>query len=299
MDRRRFVKFALGAVSVSASGCVGGSDDSPDTSNTDGGTAGSDAEPAEFGYKTWVPAGGYNKIAYADLGRLRDRTTLETDEETATVAGDFGPTFADVDGYISTDTEDAYSGSFDADALASGITDALSDTEETEYRGYTVIRGTEDGTNKEVIVSGSFVVSSQGEGGATGYVDAAVGEAERAAEASQIIQDISEYTEDPLLVVFTPGGLDARYKFVEATEGRLDYITVTPPVLRDEGSRNRFLNRTSPRRKYNESTLGSAARNTTAEIQNNTGIVSSPTDDIDSLLEEFFMETGSSSLRSS
>lgn len=295
MDRRRFLRVALGAVSVSASGCVGGSDDNSGSEGTDNG----EAEPAEFGYKTWVPAGGYNKIAYADLGRLRDRRTLETDEETATLAGSAGPAFADVDGYISTGTENAYSGSFDAEALASGVSEALSAPEESEYKGYTVFRGTADGGDTvEVVLSESFAVSSQGEGKATGYVDAAVGEAERAAEASQIIQGVSEYTEDPLLVVFTPGGFSARYRFVEVTEGRLDLVTVTEPALDNEESRNRFLNR-SPRRKYNESTLTPEERNTTAEIRGDVGVLSSPAGDIDSLLEEFFIDSGSSSTRSS
>ncbi len=297
MDRRRLLKIALmGVASTSASGCVGGPEGSPDANTTDGGTADPEAEPAEFGYETWVPAGGYQRIAYADLGRLRDRRTLETDEETATLAGDAGPSFADVDGYISTDAENAYSGSFDAEALASGVSEALSAPEESEYNGYTVVRGGDEGGTVEVVVSDSFAVSStQGEGGATGYVDAALGEAERAAEVSEPIQDLSEYVEDPLLVVFTPTAFSVRYRFIEATGGRLDYVEVTQP-LNSEESRNRFLNK-SPRRKgWNESTLTPFERNTTAEIRNNkTGVFSSPVDNIDFLMEEFFVDSGGSS----
>jgi len=300
MDRRRFLEIGLaGAAFASASGCLGGTGDSRDDNSTDGGAETPDAEPAEFGYETWVPSGGYRRIAYADLARLRDWKTLETDDRTAALAGNAGPSFADADGYISTDAEDAYSGSFDAEALASAVTEALSGVEESEHRGYTVLRGTDDGTNKEIVVSDTFVVSSsQGEGGATRYVDAALGEAERAAEASRIVQGLSEYAEDPLLVVFTPGGLSARYRFVEVSEGRLDLVEVTEPVLSDEESRNRFLNR-SPRRKYNESTLSPEERNTTAEVRGNIGVLSSPAGDINPLIEEFFLEGVSSQSRSS
>ena len=288
MDRRRLLKIALmGVASTPASGCVGGPEGSPDANTTDGGTADPEAEPAEFGYETWVPAGGYQRIAYADLGRLRDRRTLETDEETATLAGDAGPSFADVDGYISTDTDNAYSGSFDAEALASGVSEALSAPEESEYKGYTVVRGTGEGGTVEVVVSESFAVSStQGEGGATRYVDAALGEVERSAEVSEPIQNLSEYVEDPLLVVFTPGGIRVDYRFVEENDGRLDYVEVTPP-LRTEGGRQDFLNN-SPRRKWNESTLSPDERNTTAEIRDSVGILSSPAGDIDQYLESHF-----------
>lgn len=280
-----------GAALTPASGCLGGSGETGNESDMDGKeSGGSGAELAEFGYETWVPASGYRRIAYADLAGLRDWTTLETDDQTATVAGGVGPTFADADGYISTDAEDAYSGSFDAESLASGVADALSDTEEAEHKGYTVVRGTEgDGATVEVVLSDSFAVSSsQGEGGATRYVDAALGEAERAFDASQVIRDISEYAEDPLLVVFTPGGIGVDYRFIEETEGRLDFVEVTLSLPNSEEARMDFLNRTSPRRKYNESTLLPKERNTTARIQNGAGIVSSPTDDVDKYLRRHF-----------
>jgi len=227
-DRRRFVKLALVSVSaVSVAGCLDGG-------NGDDGTPDGDAEPdtpetADFGYKTWVPVpeSGYTSLGYADLGRLRGEAELERDGETATVAGDAGPSFADVDRLISTGGEDGFtalSGSFDADALVEEIADELVAAEEDEHEGFAVVRGndpldeetddeaevsargtqyeptvtpTQSGTGeREVVVSDGFVVSGS-RGTATRVVDAALGETEREADANDSVGEIERLRRRP------------------------------------------------------------------------------------------------------
>jgi len=248
--RRRFLSLTLSAASVTAvSGCVGGDGEDGDDTEDDGeGTT--QPEPAEFGYETWVPTGDYGNLGYADLSRLREHGSLETDAETATVVGEVGPSFSDVDAHISTDEPlsfgaadtdgsdafDAYHGSFDAESLTAEITDQLSEPEETESNGYTVVRGTstddqgEPTGETEAVVADSFVVSSRSEGVATNVLEAALGEAEReadTAEGGELIQGLGEYAEDPHLVVFNYGSRNTKYSFVETRDGVLKRVDVT------------------------------------------------------------------------
>lgn len=266
-DRRRFLNLTLTAASASVlTGCVGGDGtdgDEGDGTGGDGGDEPAQSEPAEFGYETWVPTGEYSNIGYADLSRLREHGSLETDAGTARVAGDAGPNFADVDAYISTagpgvfgatetdgnggDAFDAYHGSFDAEALTSEITDQLSEPEETESNGYTVLRGTEtdeqgEPTDEtvEAVVSDSFVIASKAEERAVRVLEAALGETEREADTTQggeLIQGLDEYADDPSLVIFNYGTVNTKYSFVETRDGVLKRVDVA--VQRDaETARN-------------------------------------------------------------
>jgi len=280
MERREFVKFALASAAVT-SGCIG---DGGEGGNDDGADGSTTQEPAEFGYETWVPTGEYTNVAYADMTRLREKKTLEIDTETATVTGDVGPKFADVDGYISTGNNepfDAYHGEFDSETLLSDVSGALSETEETEHEGYSVVRGTEgENTTKEVVVSDSFVVYSPRQGGATRVVDAALGKTDRQVEESDLMQGLNEYAEDPPLVVFNRAG-NAAYRFLQENNGTLEFVEVAPQenvetaekVLRDYDCQS----------KYNDSLC-----TTIAERQGRNVIITSGAGNLSQYLEEYF-----------
>lgn len=243
-DRRRFLSLALSAASVATlSGCVG--DDGNEDGNGDESDGPSASETAEFGYETWVPTGEYMNLGYADLTRLRNKGSLRMDTETASVVGEAGPQYADVDAYISTDSEDAFDavyGSFDTGALTQEISDELAEPEETESNAYTVVEGTKtdeqgEPTDEtvEAVVSDTFVVSSSTDGVPTRVLDAAVGDADREADAegdSELIGGLDEYTTDPFAVVFNYGSLNSKYRFVEERDGTLTHVNVT--VQRDE-----------------------------------------------------------------
>ena len=253
-NRRRFVKLALaGASAAFVSGCLDGDGAEGDDGNGDG-EAPDTAETAEFGYENWVPTGSYANLGYADVARIRESATLERDGETAAVAGEAGPDFADVDGYISTDGEDGFTalgGSFDADTLVDEISDELVAVEETEHEGFAVLRGNEPADahddevevstrdaetptqtdtetgEREVVVSDTFVVASS-RGTATQVVDAALGEADREADESELVQGIEDYVDSPIGVLFNYDGTkNAAYTFIqERDDGVLEFVEV-------------------------------------------------------------------------
>lgn len=300
------MKLTFAAASAPVlSGCVGGEGDGDEGDGDDGPTT---PETAEFGYETWVPAGKYANIGYADLTRLREHGSLEIDSETATVVGEEGPAFADVDAYISTDsggvsvtpdsevtnhgggegTEDtegtptgafdAYHGSFDAETLTEDIADELSEPEETESNGYTVVRGTKTdeegeptGEKLEAVVADSYVISSSTEGAATRVLDAALGDAEREAEtedSGEFIQGLDEYADDPFLVVFhDPTNFNrSKYRFVEVRDGVLTFVNVTEQ--QDEETAKEVEPEYNDSMKYNDTDPGEENTKTRVEGRN-------------------------------
>jgi hypothetical protein len=260
-DRRRFLSLALSAASAATlSGCVGENGNGDGNGDeTDGPSA---SETAEFGYETWVPAGEYMNLGYADLTRLRNKGSLRMDTETASVVGEAGPQYADVDAYISTDSEDAFDavyGSFDTGALTQEISDELAEPEQTERNAYTVVEGTKTEQGEptdqtvEAVVSDTFVVSSSTDGVPTRVIDAAVGDADREADAegdSELIAGLEEYTTDPFVVVFNYGSLNSKYRFVEERDGALTHVNVT--VQRDEETARNVSIEQDPSRKYDD-----------------------------------------------
>ncbi len=221
MERRRFVKLAA-AASVVTAGCL---DDDPEEEPP---------EAAEFGYENWLPAGGYSRVGYADLERMREDGGLSRDGETRTVVGDSGVDYADIDAYLSADGDRsfvAFSGSF-SDDLAEDFSDALDDSETTDDRGFTVVTGTVEGVGFEVAVSGDAVVAA-GEGDATRVLDAAFGETDRQAEDDEVIGELSDFAEDPFAVVFNygPGTV---YQFADAREDGPVFVEVSDFLDEDE-----------------------------------------------------------------
>ena len=300
-DRRSFVKLVSAAASASLlSGCLDGNQNNPENGTGDGDGDGSDTpEPAEFGYKTWVPAGEYANLGYADLARLREYASLEIDSETASVVGDVGPQYADVNAYISTDSTgafDAYHGSFDADALTTDITDQLTETEETENERYTVITGTktdEEGEptdeTVEAVVSDSFVVSSESDEGAVRVLDAALGETERevnTVRGSELIQGLDEHADNPPFVVFNYGTKNAAYTFIEENEeGSLEFVEVAFNEAWSEETAEEVRREFDCQSKYNDtSELENCA---SAEREGTTVIITSEAEDLSGYIETY------------
>ncbi|MDZ7687343.1 MAG: hypothetical protein U5J64_01240 [Halobacteriales archaeon] len=314
MERRRFLRLAAGVSVGVASGCLGGEDDSEDEDGTD---APDISETAEFGYETWVPTGDYMNAGYADLARLREHGTLELDEETVRVVdgedgGRVGPSFSDVDAYVSTDSTDAfraYHGSFDADALAEAVEDELVGAERDEHRGYAVVRGSEPseeppgeeteasvntqagGGEREVIVADSFVVSSSS-GTATRVVEAAVGEADREADTSELVQGLGEYADDPPVVSFNYGSGNTAYKFVRTADEGFEFVEVAYNARWTDEDIEEVVRRNDCRSKYgNETGVDLSNCRPRAERQGDSVVITTPVrlDDVEST---YFTEGG-------
>ena len=212
---------AVGAAGTT--GCLGGDGDGSD------GTP----EPADFGYTTWLPAGGYRLVGYFDLAATRELTTLSRDGSERTVVGDASVVYSDVDAMMTTSSEgeaefEAYAGD-----LGVSADELLPDGEPSEHAGFDVATGTVDGDDAEVATSDAGVVVARGGTSVTAVIDAAVGDAPREAGEGDTIDGLSEYSDgDVLAVQFDYGVGNTVYQFFEARDEGVAFVEVA--VLPDE-----------------------------------------------------------------